>query len=89
MQYPSPETCALPSSPLGSSRASPRASHEAPQSEGGMSHPNELPRRVLATSSSGTGEYSKTLLAHQRLDLVAVPAEAEEDALVDHDRGHR
>src|SRR5258708_7595920 len=34
-------------------------------------------------------EYSKGLLAHQRLDFVTVRAEAQEDALVDHDRGHR
>src|SRR5260370_28081388 len=34
-------------------------------------------------------EHSKGLLAHQRLDFVTVRAEAQEDALVDHDRGHR
>ena len=43
----------------------------------------------MATSSSGTGEYSKTLLSHQRLDLLAVPGEAEEEALVDDDGRHR
>src|SRR5258708_3400485 len=48
----------------------------------------ELPRRVPGPLGCGEGEYNKNSLAHQRLDLLAVGAEAEKDALVDEHGGH-